>query len=322
MQRIGRMGLVGTDHLHRAGLVKIKTPLRDVKMVGAPVSIVAGSVIVVKTPEHRIKIGDLAGCALVGIGRPGRRTEPHVPVDILVGRGFRGDVLNLLFRSVPLAEEAMRMRGTAKIRGEVGDIRIVLGGRVAVVAVNILDVADETVADDHAGGAEFAPGTLHGAGLENALEFFLGLNEKKRLLDGIGQRFFAIDIFSGLHRGAGDVGMPMIRRRNADRVNSLVTDDIAEISDGHASGKAGFLIFPVIVIDIFHARFPAHPVAVANGLDDNILLLDEIRHQHGARLNSIADEGQIDHLLRRRFRRCFRRTLSDFFRHDATLSCL
>ena len=294
VHRVHRMRFLGADHLHRTGFVEVKTPLGDVEVMRTPVAVVAGAVVVVETPEHRIEGIDAAGSALVGIGRPRRRAQPHIPVDILVRGGFDGDGLDLFRRAVPAAEEAVRMGGTAQIGGEIGNVGIVLRGSVAVVAVDVFDVADEAVADDHAGGAEFAPGTLHGTGLEHALEFLLRLHDQDGFLHGIGQRFFAIHVFAGFHGGTGHVGMPMVGHGNADRVDVFVLDDVAEIGHGFADGEFGLAVFLVIIIDGFGSGIAADPVAVADGFHDHIRLFDEVGHQNGAGLDSIADKSHAD----------------------------
>ena len=243
VQRIARIRLFGADDLHRAGLVQIKAPLGDVQMMRAPVAVVARAVVVVETPEHRIELVDAARRALVRIRRPRGGAEPHVPIDVRIRGGFRRDVLDLVFGAIPLREEAMRMGGAAEIRGEVRDIRVVLRGGVAVVAIDIFDLADETVADDHARRAEFTPRTLHRARLEDPLELLLGLHDENRLFDRIGQRLFAIDVLSGLHGRAGHVGMPVVRNRDADGVDVLVGDDVTEVRDGLALRQLRLLVF-------------------------------------------------------------------------------
>ena len=157
VQRIDGIRLFGADDFHRAGLVQIKPPLGDIQMVRAPVAVVTRAVVVVETPEHRVELVDATRCALVGIRRPRSRAEPHIPIDIRIRGGFRRDVLNLPFTATPLREETMRMGRTTEVRGEVRDVRVVLRGGIAVVAIDIFDLADKAVADDHAGRAELAP---------------------------------------------------------------------------------------------------------------------------------------------------------------------
>ena len=190
------------------------------------------------------------------------------------------------------------MGGSAEVGGEIRDIGIILSGSVSVIAVDILDLSDAAVADDHAGGAELAPGALHGAGLEDAFEFFLSLHDQQRFLDGIGQRFFAVDILSGLHGGAGDVGMPVIGSCDADGVDLLILDDVAEIGDGFALGQLRFPVLFIVIVHEFGSGFPTDPVTVADRFDDHIFLFDDVRDQNGASLNTVTDESDVDGLLR------------------------
>ena len=282
----------GADDLDRAGLVEVEAPLGDVEVVGAPVAVVAGAVVVVEAPEHRVELVDAAGRALVGVGRPGGRAEPHVPVDVGVGGRLGRDGLRLVGRVVPQAEEAVRVRGAAEVGVEVGDVGVVLRGGVAVVAVDVLDVADEAVADDHRGRAELAAGALPGAGLEDALELLLGRHDELRLLDAVGEGLLAVDVLAGLHRLDGHVGVPVVGRDDDDHVDGLVLDDLAEVVHGFADAGEVLLVFArgVVVVGLLRARLPADLVAVADGGHDDILG-EELRKQHGAGLDAHADEG-------------------------------
>ena len=109
-------------------------------MVGAPVTVVSGAVVVVKSPEHGVELRFAAGRTLVGIGRPGSGSQPHIPVHIGVGSGFSFDTLLFPGYGVPLAEETVGMGGTSQIEGEFADLFVVLSGSSAIVAVNIFDV--------------------------------------------------------------------------------------------------------------------------------------------------------------------------------------
>ena len=297
VERVGRMRLVGSHDLHRPGLVEAETPLGDVEVVCAPVAVVAGAVVVVEAPEHRVELVYATRRALVGVGRPWRRPEPHVPIDVLVWRGLRGDVLDCPLRVVPLAEEAVRVGGAAEIVVELGDVGVVLRGGVAVVAIDELDVADQAVADDHRGCAEFAAGALPGAGLENGLRLALRLDDFQRLFDAVGEGLFAIDILAGLHRLDGHVGVPVVGRDDDDHVDGLVGDDLAEV--GFRLADAGELgaVRLVPIVRLLGAGLAAGLVAVADRRHD-WFLLEELREHHRARLDAHADNR--DALRRRR----------------------
>ena len=268
-------------------------------MMGAPVTVVTGTVVIIEPPEHGVELSDTAGGALVGVGGPGGRAEPHIPIHIGVGGGFCFDGLCFSSGPVPLAEEAVGMRGAAQVGGEVGDIFVVLSGGVAIVAVDPLYIADESVTDDHTGGAEFPPGTLHGTGLENALVLFLRLHDELSFFNGEGQGFFAIHIFAILHGFDGNVGVPVVGGGNADRINGGIGDHIPEIGNGLALGKFGLFVFFVVVVDELGARFAADTVAVTNGLDDDSILLNEMGDQNGTGLNTVTDKTHVHFLFSR-----------------------
>ena len=277
VDRVLRVRRVGADDLHRAGLVEAEGPLGDVEVVGAPVAVVAGAEVVVEAPEHRVEGVDAARRALVGVGRPRRGAEPHVPVHV----GVRGA---LGLGVVDVGEEAVGLRGAAEERGV---------GALAVVAVDVLHVADEAVADDHAGRAELAARALPGAGLEDALVLLLGLHDELRLLDAVGEGLLAIDVLAGLHRLDGHVGVPMVGGDDDDHGDRLVLDDLAEVGLGLADARVGLLLLVggVGVVDALGAVLAADAVAVAHRADDDGEF-QELRQKHVARLNAAADEGE------------------------------
>ena len=95
----------------------------------------------------------------------------------------------------------------------------------------------------------------------------------------------------------------MIGNRDADGVDVFVGDDVAEVGDGFAFGQFRFFVFFIVVVDELRGGFTTCLVAVANRFHDDLFLLDELRHQHCAPLDSVADERHADDFSR--FFLCF-----------------
>ena len=79
---------------------------------------------------------------------------------------------------------------------------------------------------------EIAAGALHGAGLHHALVFARGLHHLLALFDVGAGGLFHLDIFACLAGFDGHVGVPVVGRGDADGVDGLVGQDVAEIFDG------------------------------------------------------------------------------------------
>ncbi len=277
VEEVRRVRLVRADDLHWTGLVQVETPLGDVQVVGAPVAVVPRAQVVVKAPEHRIELVHPARRKLVRIRTPRRRPEPHVPVAVRVRRAFRRRVFGHV-------EEAHRVGRTAQLLPA-----------DAVVRVHVHDIADEAVAHDHAGGAEVAPAALHGAGLEDAPVLLLGGDDLLRLVDREGEGLFAVDVLAVLHRLHAHVGVPVVGRGDAHRVDRRVVQDFAEVVDRLAR------VLLVFLVHALGAGVGAHLVAVAHRDDFHVRRVvppHELRRERRAHLDAVADQGQAVALAR------------------------
>ena len=172
-----------------------------------------------------------------------------------------------------------------------------------VVRVDVLDVADEAVADDHARRAEDGPATLHRTGLEHAAVLLLRGDDLAGLVNGEREGLFAVDVLAGLHRLDGDVGVPVVRRRDADHVDGRILQHVAEVGDG----LAGALDLPlrIVVVDALGAVLAAVLVAVAthDDLGAAVVLAEELRQQGRAALNAEADHRDVGLLAGRELAR-------------------
>ena len=100
------------------------------------------------------------------------------------------------------------------------------------VADGPLHLADAAVAD-HGDGLEKVQvhlAALLGADLEDALRLLEDLDDLLPLVDGEGQRLFAIDILAGLHRVDGDFRVPVVGRDDRDHVDVLAVEHPAVIA--------------------------------------------------------------------------------------------
>ena len=246
MEEVVGMRFIRADNLVGAALIHVKTPLGNVKVVCTPVAVVSGSDIVVKTPEHHLRIALVhsARSETVGVRTPLRRTEPHVPIDIRIGCAFNGGLFGLV-------EETDGMGRSAKLLSA-----------TAVVGVHILHIADETVAHYHHRRAELRPATLHGARLEHAIVLLLGSHYLAGFIDVERKRLFAVDVLAGLHRFDGHIRMPVVGRCNADHVDIRVLDHITEI--GVRRADICNLLFCIEIVHTLYTGGKTHLVAIAD----------------------------------------------------------
>ena len=280
VEEVRRIRLVGADDLVRTVIIHVHAPLGDVEMVCAPVAVVSGTDIVVKAPEHRIELVHTLRRELVRVRTPLGRTEPHVPA------GFAE-----LLIAVALCCCIRRDIKEADGMGRPAELL----AADAVVGVHVLEVADEAVADDHDCRAELAhlrPAALHRTRLEDAAVLLLGGDDLAGLVDGERERLLAVDVLAVLHRLDADVGMPVVRRRDAHRIDRRVLEDVAEV---RATLARRVLVEVVDALDaVFHARL----VAVADQRDARVFLVKELRQQRATALNADADHRDVDRLAR------------------------
>ena len=73
------------------------------------------------------------------------------------------------------------------------------------------------------------------AGLENPLIVPHGIDHRPALLDGQGQRFFAVDVLAGLGCGDRHQGVPMIGHHDRHNVDARTSEQVAKIVIGVAA---------------------------------------------------------------------------------------
>ena len=105
---------------------------------------------------------------------------------------------------------------------------------IAEAAFDLLNLADHAVAHQFARHAKFLHGALHGAGLQDAFVGRHGLENFDGFVDVVRQRLLAIDILAGAQRGECRNGVPVVGRGDADGVDVLAGDEIAEIVESRA----------------------------------------------------------------------------------------
>ena len=77
---------------------------------------------------------------------------------------------------------------------------------------------------------QFRP--LHRSNLEDSPRFFNDLFDQLAFIDRQSERFFAIDVFSCVHRFDGDFRVPVVGRRDHHCINVLPVEDFAIILVG------------------------------------------------------------------------------------------
>src|SRR5262249_50033487 len=97
----------------------------------------------------------------------------------------------------------------------------VVGSAAGQAATDRLQIADPAVADQLAGAAEIAVGTLLAAGLENAAMLLDRVRHGSALGDGQRERLLAINVLAGAGGGDDRDGVPVIRRANNHSVHVL-----------------------------------------------------------------------------------------------------
>lgn len=107
-----------------------------------------------------------------------------------------------------------------------------LVGGAADIADGPLDFADASIADHRDGPQEVA---VHltaplRADLEDALGLVEHLDDLLPLVDGEGQRLFAVDVFAGLHRLDRQLGVPVVGRDDRHDVDVLAVENAAIIA--------------------------------------------------------------------------------------------
>src|SRR5581483_5368027 len=194
-----------------------------------------------------------------------RRTEPHVPVNVIVALPLRAGVLSN--RPVPFALD-----------------------RIAVVRpLAHQQLSDHAVLDRLAGLPPLIARSRLRADLDDTVGSFGGLVKTLRLLDRFGHRLFAVDILARLHRLNRNRRMPVVGGRDDHDVNVLARDHFAVIEGGEL-GLA--LLFGLV---------QALAVNVADGDDLGRAGAGPDLHRpahHGAAAPADADATDVDPVIR------------------------
>ena len=74
-------------------------------------------------------------------------------------------------------------------------------------------------------------------GLENAFGLALNFDEPLAFVDSQGERFFAVNILAGLHRGHGDQRMPVVNRAADDSVDVFSLQQFAKVGITFGAGE-------------------------------------------------------------------------------------
>ena len=243
------VGIGGRNHFHRAAVVHAQAPLGDVQVVCAPIAHHAAAILLEIAPIGKKPIAAAARTQHGVVAAQRRRAAPQVPIQSRL-QGF--------------------LRQIARPAG------------IAEAALHVLNRADDAVAHQFARHAKFMHGTLHGAGLQDALVPLDGFDDFHGLVNVVRQRLLAIDVLAGAQRGQRDDRVPVVGRGDANRVNVLAGDEVGKIVvSGAVAVAMEFVHFLLGVV-------PADGVHVAHR--QHARVLPEKIIQQAARLNAQADK--------------------------------
>ena len=235
LRALHRLGVLSRDGAHRAAVVHAQPPVDDVDHVRAPVTDHAAAVLLVVAPVREVTVYTArTEHGAVAAHRAG--ADPLVPVEA---------------RLHCLRRQVARHAGRADVDG------------------GALDFADDAVAHQLAGHAEFSRGALHRAGLQNGLVLLHRLHHLDRLVDVVGERFLAVNILAGVHRGDGLDGMPLVGRGDAHRVDVIARNQLTEIHVGLA------VLVLVTLVGGVTGGVATGGVAIRNGHADDVFVAHE-----------------------------------------------
>ena len=224
-----------------AGAIHAETPLGDVDVVGAPVGDHAAAELPCLPPVGEIGV-EAARAEKRAVGDEWARAAPAIPVE--AGLHFGGGL------------------GVGR-------------GGIAEGDVDGVDAAEDAVADEFAGDAEFFGGALLRAGLENAFGLAGLLHELDSFVNVMGERLLAVDVFASAHGGDGDIGVPVIGCGDDDGVDIFASDHLAKIIVGVA-GAIGFSgLFRIRIVDAFLRVQAAGRIDVAHREDFDVIAIDK-----------------------------------------------
>jgi hypothetical protein len=141
---------------------------------------------------------------------------------------------------------------------------------------------------------------LHAADLKHPAVFAHGLHEGPRLVDGLSEGLFAVDILAGPGGKNADEGMPMIGGGDHDGVDFGAGEQVAEVGERLTdTGRGAASILGVMLLDGALGMLAALGVDVADGGDDDVRAFEAIPEQVTS-LGAITDKAKIDPGGRRR----------------------
>ena len=217
------------DELHRPRVIHSKSPLRDVKVVRAPVPVLARTVFP-EAPPAAAHI-TLHADGVEGLVR--RWAEPAVVVEPFGDWLFRKQVRR---------------------------------GEFAQIDLHLMHFADPAVADDLARLPEFRTAPLLGANLEHRAGLRHGVGQHATFADRQQHRLFHINVLSGAHGRQGDRHMPVVGRDHEHRVDVGAFHDPLEFVVSRAtfvgSRASGLGVAALHLRLVFLAELPIH---IANG---------------------------------------------------------
>ena len=222
--------------------------------MGAPVGEEAGSVIAVTTPTAAV----ISGAAFAVIRADRRLTLPTVPIETFRNRLF----------------------------GE-----IAMSRRIAKADKDFLNFADRSALDDRGHVAVIFHNALRTARAD-AVVFARGLNDDSRFLRGKGQRFFAIDVFTGLARLDGDFRVPVVGARADNRVDVVANENVFIMRVLRSR------VVLIVVVDAVGGSVEMVLIAVANAQNVVVRIAEEPAQQFVAAIAK-PDVEQIDLIARR-----------------------
>ena len=95
-------------------------------------------------------------------------------------------------------------------------------------------------------------GALLHAYLTDAIVDARGLDDERAFFDFEGERFFDVDIFTGIERIDGDAGVPMVGRGDEDDVDLFRFEKFAMFLIAFGAGGLGLGLVDAGIVDVAH----------------------------------------------------------------------
>src|SRR5208283_4153970 len=154
------------------------------------------------------------------------------------------------------------------------------------VGANESDLAEFALGNEFLGQDVVLPTALLRTGLHDPIRGTNGSNEPVALLDGVGDGFFAVDVFACVDGGDDHRHMPVVGSADDHGVDVFAIEDLVEIA-----------VVPCVRRELFLCFEPVGLINIANG--NNVVRSDLIEEAHQVLATRAgADSANLDAVIR------------------------